>query len=94
MYGVCFSFDLSRLWHFTLTVRKNYRALPYHNWNHGFSVSHCMYCMLKAIKDKGVFSVLQVSIYSMCLFLLEVSINQLGIPVLLLEHGIAGILQI
>jgi len=40
-------FDISRLLRFTLTVKKNYRKVPYHNWDHAFSVAHAMYCILK-----------------------------------------------
>ncbi|XP_019866109.1 probable 3',5'-cyclic phosphodiesterase pde-5 isoform X2 [Aethina tumida] len=44
-------FDQSSLLKFTLTVKKNYRRVPYHNWTHGFSVANCMYCILKHTKD-------------------------------------------
>lgn len=47
-------FDQSSLVRFTLTVRKNYRRVPYHNWTHGFSVANSMYCILK--HSKGVFN--------------------------------------
>ncbi|XP_071053628.1 probable 3',5'-cyclic phosphodiesterase pde-5 isoform X2 [Onthophagus taurus] len=40
-------FDKSSLLKFTLTVRKNYRRVPYHNWTHGFSVANCMYSIIK-----------------------------------------------
>ncbi|XP_067935026.1 probable 3',5'-cyclic phosphodiesterase pde-5 isoform X2 [Watersipora subatra] len=41
-------FELDTLFRFTLTVKKNYRKVPYHNWDHAFSVAHAMYCILKA----------------------------------------------
>ncbi|XP_049828954.1 probable 3',5'-cyclic phosphodiesterase pde-5 isoform X1 [Schistocerca gregaria] len=41
------SFDCDSLIRFTLTVRKNYRRVPYHNWTHGFSVANSMYSILK-----------------------------------------------
>ncbi|CAH0545707.1 unnamed protein product [Brassicogethes aeneus] len=44
-------FDECSLLKFTLTVKKNYRRVPYHNWTHGFSVANCMYCILKHTKD-------------------------------------------
>ncbi|KAF7284637.1 hypothetical protein GWI33_021826 [Rhynchophorus ferrugineus] len=40
-------FDKNSLIRFVLTVRKNYRRVPYHNWTHGFSVANSMYCILK-----------------------------------------------
>ncbi|XP_041358670.1 probable 3',5'-cyclic phosphodiesterase pde-5 isoform X2 [Gigantopelta aegis] len=40
-------FDTSDLIRFTLTVRKNYRNVPYHNWVHAFSVAHSMYTVIK-----------------------------------------------
>lgn len=40
-------FDKNNLIRFILTVRKNYRRVPYHNWTHGFSVSNCMYSIIK-----------------------------------------------
>lgn len=33
-------FELSKLCRFILTVRKNYRPIQYHNWQHGFHVAH------------------------------------------------------
>ncbi|KAF5297415.1 hypothetical protein FQR65_LT01346 [Abscondita terminalis] len=38
-------FDEQSLLRFVLTVKKNYRRVPYHNWSHGFSVAHCMYAL-------------------------------------------------
>ncbi|XP_046544884.1 probable 3',5'-cyclic phosphodiesterase pde-5 [Haliotis rubra] len=40
-------FDTDALIRFTLTVRKNYRNVPYHNWVHAFSVAHSMYTVIK-----------------------------------------------
>ncbi|XP_049885457.1 probable 3',5'-cyclic phosphodiesterase pde-5 [Pectinophora gossypiella] len=40
------NFDKNTLAHFVLTVKKNYRAVPYHNFDHGWSVAHTMYCIL------------------------------------------------
>lgn len=40
-------FDRDSLIRFTLTVRKNYRRVPYHNWTHGFAVANSMYAILK-----------------------------------------------
>ncbi|XP_060525449.1 cAMP and cAMP-inhibited cGMP 3',5'-cyclic phosphodiesterase 10A-like isoform X2 [Cylas formicarius] len=44
--------NLSKLREFILTVRKCYRPNPYHNWEHGFNVAHCMYNILIRNKDR------------------------------------------
>ncbi|CAG9782068.1 unnamed protein product [Diatraea saccharalis] len=41
------NFELSVLTRFVLTVRKNYRNVPYHNFDHGWSVAHAMYVILQ-----------------------------------------------
>ncbi|XP_061083836.1 cAMP and cAMP-inhibited cGMP 3',5'-cyclic phosphodiesterase 10A isoform X2 [Conger conger] len=41
------SFELEKLCRFTMSVRKNYRRVPYHNWKHAVAVVHCMYAILK-----------------------------------------------
>ncbi|CAM4856693.1 unnamed protein product [Rotaria socialis] len=43
-------FDMECLIRFTLTVRKNYRNVPYHNWSHAFSVAHAIYTVIKETK--------------------------------------------
>jgi cAMP and cAMP-inhibited cGMP 3',5'-cyclic phosphodiesterase 10 len=40
-------FEKKDLMRFTLTVKRNYRRVPYHNWTHGFSVANSMYSILK-----------------------------------------------
>ncbi|XP_043242921.1 probable 3',5'-cyclic phosphodiesterase pde-5 [Amphibalanus amphitrite] len=40
-------FDIDCLIRFTITVMKNYRRVPYHNWTHGFAVANMMYCIIK-----------------------------------------------
>lgn len=40
-------FDRQSIIKFTLTVKKNYRLVPYHNWTHGFSVANSMYSIIK-----------------------------------------------
>jgi len=50
-------FDRNALIRFTLTVRKNYRRVPYHNWTHGFSVANSMYTILK--RAPGAFEALE-----------------------------------
>lgn len=41
-------FDLSKLCRFVLTVRKNYRPIQYHNWQHGFHVAHQVWRIIEA----------------------------------------------
>ena len=53
-----FRFDVDHLFRFTLTVKKNYRVVPYHNWAHAFSVAHAMYTVVKTTSHK--FSPLEV----------------------------------
>lgn len=40
-------FDIMTVTRFILTVKKNYRTVPYHNFDHGWSVAHSMYAILK-----------------------------------------------
>ena len=34
-----------------LTVKKNYRSVPYHNWTHAFAVAHSMYLVIRSGND-------------------------------------------
>ena len=47
--GLTQRFHISRrtLCHFMLMVRKGYRDTPYHNWDHGYSVLHHAYLLIK-----------------------------------------------
>ncbi|CAG5127119.1 unnamed protein product [Candidula unifasciata] len=40
-------YDLDDVMRFTLTVRKNYRKVPYHNWSHGFAVANTMFTIIE-----------------------------------------------
>ncbi|KAJ8248254.1 hypothetical protein GJAV_G00240050 [Gymnothorax javanicus] len=51
------SFELEKLCRFTMSVRKNYRRVPYHNWKHAVAVVHCMYAILQ--KTPGIFTELE-----------------------------------
>ncbi|XP_056422805.1 cAMP and cAMP-inhibited cGMP 3',5'-cyclic phosphodiesterase 10A isoform X3 [Hyla sarda] len=44
-------FELEKLCRFTMSVKKNYRRVPYHNWKHAVTVSHCMYAILQRNKE-------------------------------------------
>lgn len=55
MIEKCFgphTFELQKLCRFILTVRKNYRPVEYHNWQHGFHVAHCVWRMISTHPDK------------------------------------------
>lgn len=41
-----------------MSVKKNYRRVPYHNWKHAVTVAHCMYAILQ--NNLGLFSDLEV----------------------------------
>ncbi|XP_069770246.1 dual 3',5'-cyclic-AMP and -GMP phosphodiesterase 11A-like isoform X4 [Narcine bancroftii] len=41
-----FKVDYEVLCRWLLTVRKNYRPVPYHNWRHAFNVAQCMFAMI------------------------------------------------
>ncbi|BFY99328.1 hypothetical protein BsWGS_02368 [Bradybaena similaris] len=43
-------YELEDLMRFTLTVKKNYRNVPYHNWTHAFSVAHSMFTVIDTAK--------------------------------------------
>ncbi|XP_016304992.1 cAMP and cAMP-inhibited cGMP 3',5'-cyclic phosphodiesterase 10A-like [Sinocyclocheilus anshuiensis] len=51
------SFEQEKLCRFTMSVRKNYRRVPYHNWKHAVTVAHCMYAIL--LKTTGIFTELE-----------------------------------
>lgn len=53
-------FDMRRLGRFVLSVKRNYRGIPYHNWKHGWLVAHSLYAMLLRIKDLNIFSPLRM----------------------------------
>lgn len=59
-------FDESSLIRFTLTVRKNYRRVPYHNWAHGFCVANSAYAIIK--HSPGTFKTLEeLALFVSCL---------------------------
>ncbi|KAJ8306218.1 hypothetical protein KUTeg_016763 [Tegillarca granosa] len=59
-------FEINDLVHFTLTVKKNYRNVPYHNWAHAFSVAHAMFTVVKTANH--MFTPLEtLALYVACL---------------------------
>lgn len=50
-------FELEKLCRFIMSVKKNYRRVPYHNWKHAVTVAHCMYAILQ--NSHGIFTDLE-----------------------------------
>lgn len=44
--------EQNELYKFIITVKMCYRNVPYHNFEHAFNVTHCIFCMLKLYNDK------------------------------------------
>lgn len=63
-------FDKDSLIKFTLTVRKNYRRVPYHNWTHGFSVANSMYAIVK--HSPGTFDFIEVGCTILNILILDI----------------------
>uniref|UniRef100_A0A8D1ENQ1 PDEase domain-containing protein n=1 Tax=Sus scrofa TaxID=9823 RepID=A0A8D1ENQ1_PIG len=51
-------FELEKLCRFIMSVKKNYRRVPYHNWKHAVTVAHCMYAILQ--NNHGLFTDLEL----------------------------------
>lgn len=41
-----FIIEKETLYRFLITVKRNYRDVPYHNWRHAFNVSQVMFAIL------------------------------------------------
>ncbi|XP_075991150.1 putative 3',5'-cyclic phosphodiesterase pde-5 isoform X2 [Anticarsia gemmatalis] len=61
------NFDLSTLTRFVLTVKKNYRMVPYHNFDHGWTVAHAMYVMLRNDFKKRFNYKMRLALFVACL---------------------------
>ncbi|KAK3786950.1 hypothetical protein RRG08_037415 [Elysia crispata] len=59
-------YDMDDLVRFTLTVRKNYRNVPYHNWTHAFSVAHSMFVVIHTAKHR-LSPIESISLFVACL---------------------------
>ncbi|GFR94683.1 phosphodiesterase [Elysia marginata] len=59
-------YDMDDLVRFTLTVRKNYRNVPYHNWTHAFSVAHSMFVVIRTAKHR-LSPIESISLFVACL---------------------------
>ncbi|XP_038056910.1 probable 3',5'-cyclic phosphodiesterase pde-5 isoform X1 [Patiria miniata] len=60
-------FDYEDLCRFILTVRKNYRKVPYHNWTHAFSVAHSVYTIIKTCQEDTFTPVECLALFVACL---------------------------
>ncbi|XP_039763172.1 probable 3',5'-cyclic phosphodiesterase pde-5 isoform X3 [Pararge aegeria] len=60
-------FDSMAVTKFILTVKKNYRLVPYHNFMHGWSVTHAMYVMLKNIHEQRLTYNMKLALFVACL---------------------------
>lgn len=52
--------NISELMKFILALRNFYRKNPYHNWEHGFNVCHCMYNIL--LRNTDILTEIEVNI--------------------------------
>ena len=50
--------SLNTLGVFILSTKKAYRNNPYHNFEHAFNVTHCMYNII--IRNQTVFTLIEV----------------------------------
>jgi len=58
--------DLDTLIRFTLTVRKGYRPVAYHNWSHAFAVAHSMCVIVKAAPEMFTWEE-KIALYLSCI---------------------------
>lgn len=57
---------MNKVFEFILSCRKSYRNNPYHNFEHAFTVTHCMFNVL--IRNRESFSQLEVKLYKKVLY--------------------------
>ncbi|XP_070000493.1 dual 3',5'-cyclic-AMP and -GMP phosphodiesterase 11A-like [Penaeus vannamei] len=50
-----FKIESKTLLRWLITVKRNYRNVPYHNWRHAFNVAHNMFCLLKTCGLQSTF---------------------------------------
>ncbi|KAI1724743.1 3'5'-cyclic nucleotide phosphodiesterase domain-containing protein [Ditylenchus destructor] len=66
LFNGVISFDPDDLVRFVLTVRKNYRKVPYHNWTHGWTVAHAMFVFLRRNKNFTALEKLSLFVAAIC----------------------------
>lgn len=80
-----------------MSVRKNYRRVPYHNWKHAVTVAHCMYAILQ--KTSGMFTELEVCYFAPGVCCSDTQMNHgshlfaFSLSTLFTEEGSAGSLS-
>uniref|UniRef100_UPI00398ED1DF dual 3',5'-cyclic-AMP and -GMP phosphodiesterase 11A n=1 Tax=Pristiophorus japonicus TaxID=55135 RepID=UPI00398ED1DF len=55
-----FKVDYEVLCRWLLTVRKNYRTVPYHNWRHAFNVAQCMFVMITTADFREILTDIEI----------------------------------
>ncbi|ODM99734.1 Dual 3',5'-cyclic-AMP and -GMP phosphodiesterase 11A, partial [Orchesella cincta] len=55
-----FKMDYATVIRWLLTVQRNYRNVPYHNWRHAFNVAQVMFAVLTSCEMKDTFPELEV----------------------------------
>ncbi|XP_015367889.1 PREDICTED: dual 3',5'-cyclic-AMP and -GMP phosphodiesterase 11A-like [Diuraphis noxia] len=55
-----FNIEKETLYRFLITVKRNYRDVPYHNWRHAFNVAQVMFAIMMGCDMKNTFSDLEV----------------------------------
>uniref|UniRef100_A0A914CGP9 Phosphodiesterase n=1 Tax=Acrobeloides nanus TaxID=290746 RepID=A0A914CGP9_9BILA len=66
LFGGVIRYEHDDLIRFILTVRKNYRKVPYHNWTHGWGVAHAMFVVLRTTKIFRPLEALALYIAAIC----------------------------
>lgn len=72
-----YEMDDSELSAYTLSIRKNYREIPYHNFTHALSVTHGIYALVQNTSLKNDLE--QIEIYSMVLAALNHDVDHRGL---------------
>ncbi|XP_050525696.1 dual 3',5'-cyclic-AMP and -GMP phosphodiesterase 11A-like [Daktulosphaira vitifoliae] len=55
-----FNIEKETLYRFLITVKRNYRDVPYHNWRHAFNVAQVMFAIMMGCDMKNTFTDLEV----------------------------------
>ncbi|XP_063895597.1 probable 3',5'-cyclic phosphodiesterase pde-5 isoform X1 [Helicoverpa armigera] len=66
LFGLA-NFDIVTLTRFVLTVKKNYRTVPYHNFDHGWTVAHTMHVILENDEQKRFNCKMRLALFVACL---------------------------
>ncbi|XP_054156064.1 probable 3',5'-cyclic phosphodiesterase pde-5 [Oppia nitens] len=58
--------DQDDIYRFALTVRKNYRKVPYHNWSHGYSVAQTIYIFTRQSENYSTLDKFSFFVSGLC----------------------------